>query len=223
MRSVIRLTIFLLTAALAIAQTATSRITGTVSDASGALVPGATVTARNEATGVTYTQTTTEAGLYGFPSLPVGTYAITVALAGFKTTNKTGNILEVNTPLVINMSLDVGGITESVSIAAETEVLQTTNATIGNVVERKAIVDLPLNGRNPLALITLEPGVVQRSAGAAGSGVHVNGARDQDILLWKLAGTEHKIRAAHRSDLRHPDTLHAGGSGRHLSLLCCRS
>src|SRR5947199_5619269 len=140
MRSVIRLTIFLLTAALAIAQTATSRITGTVSDVSGALVPGATVTARNEATGVTYTQTTTEAGLYAFPSVPVGTYTVSVALQGFKTANKTGNILEVNTPLVINVSLEVGGITETVSVAAEAEALQTTNATIGNVVERRAIV-----------------------------------------------------------------------------------
>src|SRR5262249_26016649 len=55
------------------------------------------------------------------------------------------------------------------------------NATIGNVVEHKAIVDLPLNGRNPLALITLEPGVVQRSAGATGSGIHVNGARDRSV------------------------------------------
>jgi len=181
MRFVIRLTIFLLIAGLVLAQTATSRITGTVNDASGALVPGAMVTARNEATGVTYTQTTTEAGLYGFPSLPVGIYTITVTLPGFKTATKTGNTLEVNTPLVINMSLEVGGITETVSIAAETEVLQTTNAVIGNVVERKAIADLPLNGRNPLALIALEPGVVQRSAGAAGSGIHVNGARDRSV------------------------------------------
>src|SRR5438034_11809210 len=122
MRFVIRLTIFLLIAGLVLAQTATSRITGTVNEASGASVPGAMVTARSEATGVTYTQTTTEAGLYGFPSLPVGTYAITVALAGFKTTNKTGNILEVNTPLVINMALEVGVITETVSIASESEV-----------------------------------------------------------------------------------------------------
>src|SRR3989442_15698838 len=181
MGSVIRQTIFLVMAAAALAQTATSRITGTVGDASGALVPGAMVTAKNEDTGVTYTQMTTEAGLYGFPSLPVGPYTITVALPGFKTANKTGNILEVNTPLVINISLEVGGITETVSIAAETEILQTTNAAIGNVVERKAIVDLPLNGRNPLALITLEPGVVQRSAGAAGSGIHVNGARDRSV------------------------------------------
>src|SRR5262245_48623940 len=181
MGTVMRQITFIFMAGVAFAQTATSRITGTVSDASGALVPGATVTARNEATGVTYTQTTTEAGLYGFPSLPVGPYTITVTLPGFKTTNKTGNVLEVDTPLVINMSLAVGGITETVSVAAEVEALQTSNAVIGNVVERKAIVDLPLNGRNPLALIALEPGVVQRSAGAAGSGIHVNGARDRSV------------------------------------------
>ena len=130
MGSVIRLTILLVIATAALAQTATSRITGTVGDASGALVPGAMVTAKNEATGVTYTQMTTEAGLYGFPSLPVGPYTITVALPGFKTANKTGNILEVNTPLVINMKLEVGGITETVSIAAEADVLQTSNAVI---------------------------------------------------------------------------------------------
>ena len=88
------------------------------------------MTAKNEATGVTYTQMTTEAGLYGFPSLPAGIYTITVVLPGFKTANKTGNILEVNTPLVINMTLEVGGITETVSIAAEADVLQTSNAVI---------------------------------------------------------------------------------------------
>ncbi len=181
MVSIIRFTLFFLMTGVALAQTGTSRITGTVTDVSGALVPGATVTARSEATGVTYTQTTTEAGLYGFPSLPVGSYTVSVALQGFKTTNKTGNILEINTPLVINLSLEVGGVTETVEVAAVTEVLQTTNAAIGNVVERKAIVDLPLNGRNPLALIALEPGVVQRSAGAAGSGIHVNGARDRAV------------------------------------------
>src|SRR5881397_2764890 len=108
--------VFFLVAGVALAQTSASRITGTVSDASGALVPGAMVTARNEATGVSYTQTTTEVGLYGFPSLPVGVYTIGVTLPGFKTANRTGNVLEVDTPLVINMSLEVGGVTETVSI-----------------------------------------------------------------------------------------------------------
>src|SRR5882762_10020593 len=94
MVSIIRFTLLFLMTGVALAQTGTSRITGTVTDVSGALVPGATVTARSEATGVTYTQTTTEAGLYGFPSLPVGSYTVSVALQGFKTTNKTGNILD---------------------------------------------------------------------------------------------------------------------------------
>ena len=175
-----QVTIILL-AGVALAQTATSRITGTVTDASGAIIPGAMVTAKNEATGVTYTQTTTEAGLYGFPSVPVGIYAITSTLPGFKTANRTGNILQVDTPLVINMTLEVGGITEKVTVAAETEVLHTTNASRGNIVERKAVVDLPLNGRNPLALIALGAGVMQRSSKADGSGIHVNGARDRSV------------------------------------------
>jgi len=166
-------------ASIGLAQTGTSRITGTVTDTSGAVVAGASVTARNEATGVTYKQTTTDTGFYAFPSLPVGSYTITVELTGFKTTQKTNNVLVVNTPLTVDVVLEVGGVSEVINIEGGYEKLQSTNAAIGNVVERKAIVDLPLNGRNPLTLITLEPGVVQRSAGAAGSGVHVNGSRDR--------------------------------------------
>src|SRR5438876_6196468 len=82
MGSVIRLTILLVIATAALAQTATSRMTGTVGDAAGALLPGAMVTAKNEAAGVTYTQMTAEAGLYGFPSLPVGIYTITYIDSG---------------------------------------------------------------------------------------------------------------------------------------------
>ncbi|PYV17023.1 MAG: hypothetical protein DMG07_06675, partial [Acidobacteria bacterium] len=148
-------------------QTGTSRISGTVTDVSGAVVPGATVTARNEATGVRYSQSTTDAGLYAFPSLPVGVYTIAVELSGFKTAQKTGIVLEVNTPVVVNATLEVGGVSEVVSVEGGYEKLQSSDATLGNVVERKAIVDLPLNGRNPLTLLVLEPGVVQRSAGGA--------------------------------------------------------
>lgn len=166
-------------ASLALPQTGASRIGGTVTDTSGAVIAGATVTARNEATGVTYNQTTTDAGLFAFPALPAGSYTIGAAFRGFKSFNKTNNVLEVNTPLTINVSLAPGEMTEVVNVEATAEALQTSNAAIGNVVEQKAIVDLPLNGRNPLALITLEPGVVQRSSGALGSGIHVNGSRDR--------------------------------------------
>ena len=161
------------------AQTGTSSITGTVRDGTGAIVPGATVTAKNEATGVTNTQTTNDSGVYAFSSLPVGAYTITVEKRGFKTLQKTANALEVGTPLTVDAALEVGQVSETVTVQGGTEQLQTANATLGNVVEQKAIEALPLNGRNPLTLLLLEPGVVQRSAGGAGSGVHVNGARDR--------------------------------------------
>src|SRR3989449_2553605 len=163
----------------AIAQTGSSNITGSVRDVNGAVVPGATVMAKNEATGVTSTQTTTDSGLYAFSSLPVGKYTITVEKQGFKTLQKTNNVLEVGIPLTVDVALEVGQVSETVNVQGGLEQLQTANATIGNVVEQKAIETLPLNGRNPLTLLLLEPGVVQRSAGGAGSGVHVNGARDR--------------------------------------------
>src|SRR5262245_58690970 len=87
---------------------ATSRINGTVKDATGAVIAGAKVTATNEATGLSNTQTTTEAGLYSFPSLPVGNYAIKVEMTGFKTANKTGIVLEINTPVTADVALEVG-------------------------------------------------------------------------------------------------------------------
>src|SRR5713101_5446163 len=80
-------------------QTGTSNITGTVRDTNGAVVPGATVTAKNEATGVTSTQTTTDSGLYSFASLPVGNYTITIEKQGFKTLQKTSNALQVGKTL----------------------------------------------------------------------------------------------------------------------------
>jgi hypothetical protein len=161
------------------AQTSTSRISGAVTDSNGAVISGAKVTAKNDATGIAQTQTTTEAGLYSFPSLPFGGYTITVEMTGFKTANQAGVIIQVNTPVTVDISLVVGQANEIVNITGGVERLQTDNATIGNVVQQKAIESLPLNGRNPLTLLTLEPGVVQRSFGGIGSGVHVNGSRDR--------------------------------------------
>src|SRR5215813_197500 len=173
-------TIFLLLGiSVAFAQTGTSRIIGRVFDTKQASIPGATVTVTNEATGFSQTQTTTDAGVFAFDSLPVGDYTLTVEQNGFKKFQRTANHLEVNTPLSIDVSMEVGQVSEVVTVQSGAEQLQTANATIGNVVEQKAIEALPLNGRNPLTLLLLEPGVVQRSFGGAGSGVHVNGARDR--------------------------------------------
>jgi hypothetical protein len=171
--------LLVISASIAIAQTGTSRISGRVVDSKLAAIVGATVTITNEATGVSQTQTTNDAGLFAFDSLPVEDYTVTVEQTGFKKFQKTGNALQVNTPLSVDAVLEVGQLSEVVTVQGGTEQLQTANATLGNVVEQKAIEALPLNGRNPLTLLLLEPGVVQRSAGGAGSGVHVNGARDR--------------------------------------------
>ncbi len=189
--------VLLLSAGVALAQTGNSRITGTVSDSTGAVVPGAIVTVLNAATGISHQQSTTGAGIYAFPDLPVGSYTLTVEMPGFKTARKTGNVLVVNTPLSIDLTLEVGETTEVVSVAASVESLQTSSASIGNVVERKAVVELPLNGRNPLALLVLEPGVVQRSAGGAGSGIHVNGSRDRafNVTIDGIEANESSVPA----------------------------
>ena len=164
---------------VAVAQTSTSRVTGRVVDGKQASIAGASVTITNEATGVSQTQTTTEAGVYAFEALPVGDYSLTVEQTGFKKFVKTGNHVEVNNPLTVDIVMEIGQVSEVVTVQGGPEQLQTANATLGNVVEQKAIETLPLNGRNPLTLLLLEPGVVQRSFGGAGSGVHVNGSRDR--------------------------------------------
>ncbi len=168
------LTIATLVLALsAFGQTSTSQISGTVRDASGSAVPRAAVTLTNENTGVASRQETTDAGVFSFPAISVGSYLVRVEATGFKAAVRNGNTVQINTPLTIDIALEVGAVSESVEVTASAETLQTTNAVIGNVIERKAIVTLPLNGRNPLNLIMYEPGVVQRS----GNTVNVNGAR----------------------------------------------
>ena len=163
----------------AIAQTGTSRITGIVTDVNGAIVSGATVTAKNEATGAAQTQNTTDAGLYAFSSLPVGNYEIVVEKSGFKKFQKTANVLTVGAPLVVDVTMEVGQPTEVVQVTGGYERLETTSAMLGGVVDQRSIQEMPLNGRNPLNLIVLEPGLVQRTTGAAGSGTHVFGSRDR--------------------------------------------
>ncbi len=162
------------------AQVSTSSITGVVTDSSGAVVANAKVEAKNEDTGVTFKGTTTGAGTYSFASLTPGRYAITVTMAGFKTYSGVHNILTVGTPLVVDVTLRVSSVGETVEVVESNyERLETSNATISDVVNTKEVQSLPLNGRNPLNLLTLEPGVVQRTTNGTGSGTHVFGSRDR--------------------------------------------
>ena len=167
--------VFLAFAISGVAQTSTSLLSGTVFDNSGAVVTGASVTLVNESTGAQIKQTTNGAGLYAFPSMPVGSYTVIVESPGFKTAKQTSNTLVVGIPLTVNVTLQVGSATDVVNVEASVEQVNTTNATLGNVVEEQTVKTLPLNGRNPLNLIVLEPGVTQRS----GTTINVNGMRSQ--------------------------------------------
>src|SRR6266850_6645454 len=137
------LVLLVICASAALGQTGTSGISGTVRDANGAVVPNATVTAKNEATNVSQNQNTTDAGLFAFASLPVGNYTISVEKSGFTTFKSTGNAVEVGTPLNVDATMEIGQVSETVTVTGGTEQLQTGNATLGNVVEQRAIETLP--------------------------------------------------------------------------------
>ena len=176
---VVCLLILVFATAQLFAQVSTSRITGMVTDASGAVVSGAKVTARNEATGVTYEMNTTSGGAYTFSSVIPGQYTIAISKPGFKNFTSVRNVLTVGVPLVVDAQLQVGTALESVEVQSSYERIETTSAQISDVIPEKEIKNLPLNGRNPLTLLTLEPGVVQRTTNGVGSGTHVFGSRDR--------------------------------------------
>jgi hypothetical protein len=152
----------------------TSEITGTVSDATGASVPGAVVTIVNEATGVTSRQTTGPAGVYVFPALTVGSYTISVEAPGFKKEKKTGALLVVGTPLNVPFKMEVGQAAETVEVKEQAVTLETENATLGAVISRESLSRMPLNGRNAQNLAILLPGAVQTTGGLT----IVNGMRN---------------------------------------------
>lgn len=151
------------------AQQGTGRIVGTVRDSSGAVVPGAAIEITNLATGVVYHTTTNSSGSYESPAVVLGTYRISAALAGFKTAIANDVTVDVDQRAQVDLSLTVGQVSESVEVSTTPPTLDSTSATIGTVLEAKPVHELPLNGRNALALVTLTPGV-RNNVGATQEG-----------------------------------------------------
>ncbi|MDT4895920.1 MAG: hypothetical protein QOH25_997 [Acidobacteriota bacterium] len=159
------------------AQTGTSSVRGTVTDPQGGAVAGATVTLMNTEKNFTRTQTSNEEGAYAFSAIPPGTYRIEAEREGFKKASVTDVRALVETPTEINVQLEVGNVNEVVTIVAGSEApLNTSDATIGNAFERRRIEQLPLNARNVVGLLSLQPGVTRTG--------YVNGGRaDQANVL----------------------------------------
>lgn len=146
---------------MALAQTASGTIYGRVSDANGALVPGATVTIINEGTNAQRAVKTDEEGNYLASLLPIGKYTIRVSQEGFQEGEVKGMVLEIQDKREINLTLQVAGSTASVQVQAEAPLLERTTSALGQVVHQRSIVELPLNGRNFVQLGTLSPGAIK--------------------------------------------------------------
>jgi hypothetical protein len=141
------------------AQTQTATISGTALDPSGGALAGATVQATNTGTNIPESTTTDAQGRYTIAQLPVGTYSVQASLSGFKTVVHAGIVLSVGGAVIVDFSLPVGQVTQTVNVEAEVSRVETENAQVNTLVSPQQMRDLPLNGRNFEQLITLAPGI----------------------------------------------------------------
>jgi hypothetical protein len=141
-----------------VTQTTNGLITGTISDPTGAVVPGATITVTNLSTDLARSATSDDRGYYTIPQLPPAIYSVVVAKAGFASSERPSLQLHVNEQATIDVKLTIGNSVQRVDVTAIAPPLNTTTATLGDVVDHQTIVDLPLNGRQFTDLTLLSPG-----------------------------------------------------------------
>jgi len=149
---------------LASAQSDNSSITGTITDSSGAVVPHATVTITNEATGQVRSVTSNDTGFYASTNLPPGDYTINATAQGFQSFTQTHNHLQPSIPMRVDAALSVGASATTVNVVADANVIQTQTAAVGQLVTQEQVKNIQLNGRNPMYLAQLEPGVRRGSS-----------------------------------------------------------
>ncbi len=168
---------------LASAQTATGSVSGSIHDANGAAVPGARVSARNDATGVALATQSSEAGVYVFPTVPVGVYTISVEKDGFKKATRTGLEIRVAMRQEQDLTLEVGDVQQSVEVTADAQLLETVTPQRGQNFSPQMMNNLPLftgGIRNPQAFISYMPGV---SVGTPETSISGSGGRAAEILM----------------------------------------
>ena len=169
----------------------TGAILGHVKDASGAVLPGVTVTATNSATSETRMARTSADGSYSFPQLPLGDYRVRAELTGFKTVVRTGIEVSLNRNARVDITLGVGEMVEDITVIADAPLVESTTNEMGAIVDRRRIEQLPINGRNTLSLVSLVPGAQQVEArpeqGFNINKVAFNGVRPE-LSNWLLDG-----------------------------------
>jgi hypothetical protein len=177
--------VLLVNPSTAFAQAASATLVGTIKDTTGAVLPGVTITAQNSETGEVRTTVTNTDGAYRITNLPRGRYSVTSELSGFKTVRQEGVLLTVGDTVRLDVSLDVGDIAETVEVVSQASLVNTVEGRISYLVDEKRVSELPLNGRNVMQLIDLQPGAVANpgnavlGGSAGGDTAFVNGQRNR--------------------------------------------
>ena len=182
------LSLILLSALLLYPQSDSAQVSGYVKDPAGAAIPGASIELRNETTGLERRASTNESGYFVIPGLPPGNYTLAVEAQGFKKFTKTQNKLDPSMSATIDATLVIGSLTESIEVTAEATTVQSETATVGKLIEGKQIENMMLNGRNPIFLALLKPGVRGGSLQSFSfdlnsGGFAINGSRAADNLI----------------------------------------
>jgi outer membrane receptor protein involved in Fe transport len=186
---------WLLAPVAAFGQASSANLTGTVKDTSGGVLPGVTISAKSVATNDIRTTVTAADGLYRLTNLPRGTYEVSAELEGFKTLRQSGVLLTVGDTVRLDFALDVGAISESITVAGQSPLVNTEEGRVSYLVDEKRVAELPLNGRNALQLMELQPGAAANPGGAVlggsagGNSAFVNGQRNR-ANNFMLDGTD---------------------------------
>jgi len=195
----------------AVAQQATGKIVGTVTDAQGGVMPDVKVTATNQATKITTSSVTNNEGLYQILNLPIGDYRLTAERDGFRTLETDAPPLQINQVLRVDLHMEVGARTESVTVEGLASAVETVNPTLGQSVTARAAVDLPLNGRNVLNLALLQPGVTEvnpaATDGAQAGNFGIAGGKSDSVTFLLDGGINNDLLANEVVYNPNPDAI----------------
>src|ERR1700729_1448706 len=171
MKQTIGVVVFLVSVAVpGLAQVDTGSVVGTVKDASGAILPGVTVTATNTDTGIATATKTEHNGHYGISPLRIGRYSVSVEVTGFHREIRKDIVLDVQQSIRLDFSLKVGSVSETMEVSGSPPLLETESASLGNVVTAETVEELPLNGRRYTDLADLTSGVAKVIEGPVNGG-----------------------------------------------------
>jgi hypothetical protein len=162
---------------------ATTSLSGTVTDTSGAIIPGASVVVKSNATSTTYDAVTNESGYFSVPALDAGVYTVTVTLMGFKTAVLSDVRVNASTPATVKVALSVGGLEETVVVTGGSEIIQTTSAAVTATIDSNEILRIPTGSRSALEFVSLLPGVSTPGGPGGSRNSMVNGLPQSSINI----------------------------------------